>query len=299
MLGWLQIKLGWKPNPMLLELLPPKAERTIETLGITREDAARILAVFFRIDKDASNEVSLVEFLSYFKFEPTKFAVRCFSIMDEDRSGEIDFREFLVSIWNYCTYTKHGLMLFAFDLYDLDNSGEIDQDEMERIVVEIYGTGDRTSYMAKQLILEINKLSGMDMISINKEQFCKFVHYHPSMLLPAFTMQHELQKRVLGRRYWMKAAKARAAREGISEELGWQEFQKQITKKAFTKLVKGDKRKSKKKKGSETAAVLGSVSQRRSVLQATGEVKIHDPHAASAVCKKKSKKKRKKVVADS
>ena len=67
-------------------------------------------------------------------------------------------------------------MLFAFDLYDLDNSGEIDQDEMERIVVEIYGTGDRTSYMAKQLILEINKLSGVDMVSINKEQFCKFVH---------------------------------------------------------------------------------------------------------------------------
>ena len=50
---------------MLLELLPPKAERTIETLGLTREDAARILGVFFRIDKDASNEVSLVEFLSY------------------------------------------------------------------------------------------------------------------------------------------------------------------------------------------------------------------------------------------
>ena len=79
------------------------------------------------------------------------------------------------------------------------------------------------------------------------------------MLLPAFTMQHELQKRVLGRRYWMKAAKARAAREGISEDLGWQEFQKHITKKAFTKLVKGDKRKSKKQKGPETAAVLHGV----------------------------------------
>ena len=45
--------------------------------------------------------------------------------MDEDQSGEIDFREFVIAIWNYCSFTKSALILFAFDLYDIDNSGTI------------------------------------------------------------------------------------------------------------------------------------------------------------------------------
>ena len=38
-------------------------------------------------------------------------------------SGAIDFHEFVIALYNYCTMGKPGLTMFSFDLYDVDNSG--------------------------------------------------------------------------------------------------------------------------------------------------------------------------------
>ncbi len=35
------------------------------------------------------------------------------------------FDEFVVALWNYCTLDRSALLLFAFDMCDLDSTGEI------------------------------------------------------------------------------------------------------------------------------------------------------------------------------
>ena len=60
-------------------------------------------------------------------------------IQDEDGSGEVDFREFVTSLWNYCTVGPHALSIFAFDMYDCDSSGTIDKDEIRLMLKEVYG----------------------------------------------------------------------------------------------------------------------------------------------------------------
>ena len=35
------------------------------------------------------------------------------------------FDEYVVSLWNYCTLDRSALLLFAFDMCDLDATGEI------------------------------------------------------------------------------------------------------------------------------------------------------------------------------
>jgi Ca2+-binding EF-hand superfamily protein len=49
--------------------------------------------------------------------ERTRFTKRIFSIFDDDKSGEIDFREFVLSIWNYCTLGKTSLSKLSIDIY--------------------------------------------------------------------------------------------------------------------------------------------------------------------------------------
>lgn len=49
------------------------------------------------------------QLLMFLDVERTRFTKRIFSIFDDDKSGEIDFREFVLSIWNYCTLGKTSL----------------------------------------------------------------------------------------------------------------------------------------------------------------------------------------------
>jgi Ca2+-binding EF-hand superfamily protein len=97
--------------------------------------------------------------LTFFDLERNKFTERVFGIFDEDGSGCVDFKEFVVALWNYCTLTHSTLgkwqsqhpyrpgpflttssALFAFDLYDKDSSGIIDSNEVKLMLKEIYGS---------------------------------------------------------------------------------------------------------------------------------------------------------------
>ena len=78
-----------------------------------------------------SGVVDLDEFFEYLCEEKTPFAEQLFTLIDENASGELDFNEFLVGLWNICTFEKDSLLRFAFDLVDKDGSGYIDMDEME------------------------------------------------------------------------------------------------------------------------------------------------------------------------
>lgn len=59
-----------------------------------------------------------------------------FSIFDTDKSGEIDFKEFVLALWNFCACSDTALRIFAFDLYDADSSGKIEIKEIEFMLRE-------------------------------------------------------------------------------------------------------------------------------------------------------------------
>lgn len=49
-------------------------------------------------------QVSVNEFHGHLNTYSTKFSERVFAILDQDMSGMLDIREFMVGVWNYCTY---------------------------------------------------------------------------------------------------------------------------------------------------------------------------------------------------
>jgi Ca2+-binding EF-hand superfamily protein len=134
-----------KENPQLASWM-----KEFHSLALTDKAVCQFWQIFKKIDSDRSGSIEIAEMLVYFDIERTKFTKRVFGIFDEDGSGEIDLREFIMALWNYCTLGKSTLIIFAFDLYDKDGSGIIDCEELGLMLKEVYGSNYETNQYAKK-----------------------------------------------------------------------------------------------------------------------------------------------------
>ena len=178
--------------------------------------------------------------LDHMRLEKTKFTKRVFTIMDQDGSGEIDFKEFCIATWNYCTLSKAALILFAFDLYDNDSSGAIDVDEIELMLKEVYGKSAKTSSQAKHLLAALEKDYGNKSASnctIDKTQFSDFVRRNPGLLYPAFQLQQKLQQSICGVGFWEDLAQTRIKLSGGAYVHVSSMIVSEINREAFDQLV--------------------------------------------------------------
>lgn len=132
-------------EPQLAQFRP-----LFEAFQLNPRDIRRLYEVFCTLDVDESGLVSTKELFGYLDSkESTKFCDRVFTLFDEDQSGQIDFREFVVALWNYCTLSHSSLIIFAFDMYDTDETGELSPSEVELMLKDLYGENAATHAQAK------------------------------------------------------------------------------------------------------------------------------------------------------
>ena len=77
--------------------------------------------------------------------------VRSPSYRRDDGSGELDFQEFLLGIWNLNTTTDEALIKFCFDIFDIDKGGSLDMAELDALVRMLTGTDEVTGSLKKTL----------------------------------------------------------------------------------------------------------------------------------------------------
>jgi len=95
------------------------------------------------------------------------------------------------------------LIRFAFELYDEDQSGAIDVDEMTLMLKDVYGKKALTNNKHACHVLEKIKVLGGGLtnattIEVSYPIFLDFCNKHPALLFPAFHLQLTLQVSLIG-----------------------------------------------------------------------------------------------------
>ncbi|KAL3797506.1 hypothetical protein HJC23_009870 [Cyclotella cryptica] len=182
-------------------------EITFASLGWKRHIIQKFWRLFCQINVSRDGGIKLNEFLDFFDLDWTPWTERCFSYFDTTGGGDIDFLEFMVSVWNVCTFKINTLSNFAFDMYDQDSDGELSIPEIEKMVEELYGEkGGRKCF--RQATQYAEERGGA--LSLNA--FIAFTATHQLLLFPMFAIQRTLQRKIFGIRYWKSVE--RKSKEG-------------------------------------------------------------------------------------
>ena len=151
-----------------------------------------LFKAFVQLDQDGSGEISVDEFHTHWHIKPTKFSTRVFDAVDLDRSQSLNFREFIVGLWNFLRLDTAALVNFAFSLIDIDASGDLDKAECKALVRMLYNTEDVTPKLAKV----IGKMDTNGDDSITAKEFSDFCKRSPALIRPAVALQSKVRQKL-------------------------------------------------------------------------------------------------------
>lgn len=108
-------------------------------------------------------------------------------------------REFVLANWSYCTLLWASLVLFAFDLYDKDTSGQLSWSSRRWSSSSwrcMAWSTTRTHTLGTSWLSSMSGHAGLLNIH-NLGDLCK---RHPALLMPAFLYQDAIHHRICGPR---------------------------------------------------------------------------------------------------
>ena len=157
--------------------LPQTWIQVFNALKLHKREIKKLHKVFRNIDTDSDGSVDVGDILSILDIERTKFTERIFASYDTNHTGTVDFRGFVLCLWNYCSLGKGSLSeslcafryqvcintlactvhwrkviaeftpvsfipftdYFTFDLYDWDESGDLSTDQIHQMIWDFFG----------------------------------------------------------------------------------------------------------------------------------------------------------------
>jgi Ca2+-binding EF-hand superfamily protein len=180
-------------------------------VGLPRDAVDKLFGIWARMDTARTGHVDLEQFYRHFRLDRSPFSDRVFSVLDADGSGSIDFREFVLSLWNFCSMDGRALMRFAFLLFDPNATGRVPTEDLRSLIREVYGAGFERNAKVQTVIREaVQSADG----HVNFDEFKELNKRFPNLLFPAFTMQQALREAAIGPSFWEEQHNARMALAG-------------------------------------------------------------------------------------
>ena len=108
-----------------------------------------------------------------------------FDIMDENESGTIDFKELLSGLSTALRGAPEQRLDFYFNLYDMNGSGSIDEDEIYRLLERGHSSASSMNSQSTKAVLEQHGLADLDADGdghISHDEFIQAVNKNPEIM---------------------------------------------------------------------------------------------------------------------
>ncbi|XP_063712226.1 calcineurin subunit B type 2-like [Symsagittifera roscoffensis] len=140
------------------------------------EEIKRLGKRFQKLDLDNSGTLSLDEFMSLPELRQNPLVQRVLDIFDSDESGEIDFKEFIQGMSQFSVKgDKTSKLKFAFKIYDIDKDGFISNGELFQVLKIMVGS-NLNDVQLQQIVDKTIFFADQDGDGkINFDEFCAVV----------------------------------------------------------------------------------------------------------------------------
>mmetsp|Transcript_8514 Transcript_8514/g.11098 ORF Transcript_8514/g.11098 Transcript_8514/m.11098 type:complete len:514 (-) Transcript_8514:180-1721(-) len=189
-------------------------KKTFHAMRLRKGEVKKLFYKFRKWDKKNQRKLDMENLTHFIDIDSHGLSVRVFKVFDESGDGFVDFLEFILGCWNYCTSSKQTLALLAFDLYDSNTKGYMSVQDMEEMMKDFYGSNFRNNRHAKEALKKVaSSCASKDppRPGITIREFQNFCKTHQTMLYTVFTLQRRLQRKTLGLSKWTDIAERTAA----------------------------------------------------------------------------------------
>jgi len=131
----ISFKLGTQSS-----LTTPQLEELKLATDFTKAELKRLFRRFKVLDTNKSGTLSVDEFLAIPELEHNPLVRRVVATFDSDKSGEVDFPEFISALSVFATAEGKGdKYKFTFKMYDVDNDGLISNADLFHVLKAMVG----------------------------------------------------------------------------------------------------------------------------------------------------------------
>ena len=181
----------------------------MKSIGLTNSDIKKLYRKFCDVDLDGSGDVRHDEFFAYFHIENSTINRRIFEVCDVDKSGVLNFCEFVLAVWNLLSMNSESISSFIFFLFDDDHTGTLNFREIRQLVETIHHKSYNNNKAVKKLIEQLYKISK----ALTVTQFIDWARQNPPICAPLISLQYRLRVDIYGEGYW-EELQARRWRSG-------------------------------------------------------------------------------------
>lgn len=213
--GQLVYRSGLTPKQFYEQKLESQLAETYEVFGLSETQGKRFFEYFVAIDADGGGTVDQEEFHEYFNLTQTPFSERVYGALDIHDTGELNFQQFLIGIWNLNTLDHESLVQYIFNIFDADGGGELDISEVDALCRMLYNT-EETSDNVKDVIQAMDTDGDG---TVNLGELIAYSLKYPDLLKPAVELQQTLRKDMFGTSLWKRLTKRRKSIHGTDKSV--------------------------------------------------------------------------------